>query len=66
MGRQVPWTFELQINAIAFLHSGLIGAVFGYFTAGEKHRSFPSMRFGHEEDRHLERRLCLRAFPLMR
>ncbi|MBW8752986.1 MAG: ABC transporter permease [Sphingomonadales bacterium] len=30
---QVPWTFDIQINAIAFLISGLIGVVFGYFPA---------------------------------
>jgi putative ABC transport system permease protein len=30
---QVPWTFDLQINLIAFLISGLIGVVFGYFPA---------------------------------
>jgi putative ABC transport system permease protein len=30
---QVPWTFDLQINVIAFLISGLIGIVFGYFPA---------------------------------
>jgi putative ABC transport system permease protein len=30
---QVPWTFDVQINAIAFLISGLIGIVFGYFPA---------------------------------
>jgi putative ABC transport system permease protein len=30
---QVPWTFDVQINLIAFLISGLIGVVFGYFPA---------------------------------
>ena len=30
---QVPWTFDLQINLIAFLISGVIGVVFGYFPA---------------------------------
>ena len=30
---QVPWTFDLQINVIAFLISALIGIVFGYFPA---------------------------------
>jgi putative ABC transport system permease protein len=30
---QVPWTFDLQINLIAFLISALIGVVFGYFPA---------------------------------
>jgi len=30
---QVPWTFDLQINLVAFLISGLIGIVFGYFPA---------------------------------
>ena len=30
---QVPWTFDLEINLIAFLISGLIGVVFGYFPA---------------------------------
>jgi putative ABC transport system permease protein len=30
---QVPWTFDVQINVIAFLISGLIGVVFGYFPA---------------------------------
>jgi putative ABC transport system permease protein len=30
---QVPWTFDAQINLIAFLISGLIGVVFGYFPA---------------------------------
>jgi putative ABC transport system permease protein len=30
---QVPWTFDPQINLIAFLISGLIGVVFGYFPA---------------------------------
>lgn len=30
---QVPWTFDAQINAIAFAISALIGIVFGYFPA---------------------------------
>jgi len=30
---QVPWTFDIQINLIAFLISALIGVVFGYFPA---------------------------------
>ncbi|MBT2186133.1 ABC transporter permease [Sphingobium nicotianae] len=30
---QVPWTFDPQINAFAFLISGVIGVVFGYFPA---------------------------------
>jgi putative ABC transport system permease protein len=30
---QVPWTFDLQINVIAFVISALIGVVFGYFPA---------------------------------
>jgi putative ABC transport system permease protein len=30
---QVPWTFDIQINAVAFVISGLIGVVFGYFPA---------------------------------
>jgi putative ABC transport system permease protein len=30
---QVPWTFDLQINLIAFFISALIGVVFGYFPA---------------------------------
>jgi putative ABC transport system permease protein len=30
---QVPWTFDLQINLIAFLISAVIGVVFGYFPA---------------------------------
>jgi putative ABC transport system permease protein len=30
---QVPWTFDLQINLVAFLISALIGVVFGYFPA---------------------------------
>jgi len=30
---QVPWTFEPQINVAAFLISGIIGVVFGYFPA---------------------------------
>ncbi len=30
---QVPWTFDLRINLIAFLISGVIGVVFGYFPA---------------------------------
>ncbi|MEZ5737786.1 MAG: FtsX-like permease family protein, partial [Novosphingobium sp.] len=30
---QVPWTFDLEINLIAFLISALIGVVFGYFPA---------------------------------
>ncbi len=30
---QVPWTFDLQINLLAFLISGVIGVVFGYFPA---------------------------------
>ncbi|HEY0958348.1 MAG TPA: ABC transporter permease [Novosphingobium sp.] len=30
---QVPWTFDPQINLIAFLISALIGVVFGYFPA---------------------------------
>ncbi|WP_374294566.1 ABC transporter permease [Sphingomonas sp.] len=30
---QVPWTFDLQINMIAFAISAVIGVVFGYFPA---------------------------------
>ena len=30
---QVPWTFDLQINMIAFAFSAVIGVVFGYFPA---------------------------------
>jgi putative ABC transport system permease protein len=30
---QVPWTFDLQINLIAFAISAVIGVVFGYFPA---------------------------------
>jgi putative ABC transport system permease protein len=30
---QVPWTFDLQINLVAFLISAVIGVVFGYFPA---------------------------------
>jgi putative ABC transport system permease protein len=30
---QVPWTFDPQINMVAFLISALIGVVFGYFPA---------------------------------
>ena len=30
---QVPWTFDPQINMVAFLLSALIGVVFGYFPA---------------------------------
>lgn len=30
---QVPWTFDVQINVVAFIISGLIGVVFGYFPA---------------------------------
>ncbi|MDE8651181.1 ABC transporter permease [Novosphingobium album (ex Liu et al. 2023)] len=30
---QVPWTFDLQINLLAFVISGVIGVVFGYFPA---------------------------------
>jgi len=30
---QVPWTFDPQINMLAFLISGVIGVVFGYFPA---------------------------------
>jgi putative ABC transport system permease protein len=30
---QVPWTFDLQINLLAFLISAVIGVVFGYFPA---------------------------------
>jgi putative ABC transport system permease protein len=30
---QVPWTFDLQINIIAFAISAVIGVVFGYFPA---------------------------------
>jgi putative ABC transport system permease protein len=30
---QVPWTFDLQINLVAFAISALIGVVFGYFPA---------------------------------
>jgi len=30
---QVPWTFDLQINVIAFLISAVIGVVFGFFPA---------------------------------
>lgn len=30
---QVPWTFDLQINVIAFAISAVIGVVFGYFPA---------------------------------
>jgi putative ABC transport system permease protein len=30
---QVPWTFDLQINIVAFAISAVIGVVFGYFPA---------------------------------
>jgi putative ABC transport system permease protein len=30
---QVPWTFDPQINVIAFAISAVIGVVFGYFPA---------------------------------
>ena len=30
---QVPWTFDLRINVIAFVIAALIGVVFGYFPA---------------------------------
>ena len=30
---QVPWTFDAQINGVAFLVSALIGVTFGYFPA---------------------------------
>jgi putative ABC transport system permease protein len=30
---QVPWTFDLQINLVAFAISAVIGVVFGYFPA---------------------------------
>ena len=30
---QVPWTFDLRINVIAFAISAVIGVVFGYFPA---------------------------------
>jgi putative ABC transport system permease protein len=30
---QVPWTFDLQINVVAFAISAVIGVVFGYFPA---------------------------------
>ncbi|MFN3520098.1 MAG: ABC transporter permease, partial [Sphingomonas sp.] len=30
---QVPWTFDPQINIIAFAISAVIGVVFGYFPA---------------------------------
>ena len=30
---QVPWTFDLQINLVAFAISAVIGIVFGYFPA---------------------------------
>ncbi|MCC6826842.1 MAG: ABC transporter permease [Novosphingobium sp.] len=30
---QVPWTFDMRINVIAFLISAVIGVVFGYFPA---------------------------------
>ena len=30
---QVPWTFDLQINIIAFAISAVIGVVFGFFPA---------------------------------
>jgi len=45
---QVPWTFDLQINLVAFLISGLIGVVFGYFPARRAASMNPIDALRHE------------------
>jgi hypothetical protein len=46
---QVPWTFGLAINLIAFLNSGLIGVVFGFFPARRTVSLNPIDALGHEQ-----------------
>ena len=43
---QVPWTFDPQINVIAFAISAVIGVVFGYFPRGGRRPSIRLTRYG--------------------
>ncbi|MCG2841524.1 ABC transporter permease [Sandaracinobacter sp. RS1-74] len=45
---QVPWTFDAQINIIAFAVSALIGVVFGYFPARRAANLNPIDALRHE------------------
>jgi len=45
---QVPWTFDLQINLIAFAISAIIGVIFGYFPARRAAALNPIEALRHE------------------
>ena len=45
---QVPWTFDLQINLLAFAISAVIGVVFGYFPARRAAAMNPIDALRHE------------------
>ena len=45
---EVPWTFDPQINVIAFLISAVIGIVFGYFPARRAASHNPIDALRHE------------------
>jgi putative ABC transport system permease protein len=45
---EVPWTFDLQINLIAFAISAIIGVIFGYFPARRAAALNPIEALRHE------------------